>query len=120
MIMWDELVIVAIVGLALILNLACYNDRYIRESSFMAARRRLIIVAQMLLLVWLGISLVDHGDAFLNRPSFFIFMLWGLGSCMGSLDHIARRWGREISELLKPRVYYERRKHRRYEHSHHP
>lgn len=108
--MWDEVLIIVIMGFAFALNLACHNDRHIKESAIMAGSRRVIMVSQLLVIAWLMLAVIEYGDAWLNRSSFFVFMLWGLGSCMGSLDHIARRWGREISELLKPKVYYERRK----------
>lgn len=110
---WDEVITIGITGIAALLNLACHNDHQIKESPIKTAGRRLMITAQLLAITWVIWLTVELGDSLMSRTSFFIFLLWGLGSIMSSLDHIGRRWGREISELLKPKVYYERRKHPR-------
>jgi len=111
--MWDEGIIIFVTLVAWVLNLACHNDKNIRESVIMTAGRRLIMIAQLIVIYWLTTSLIMYGDSSLTKPGFFAFLMWALGSSMMSLDHIARRWGREISELLKPHQFYERRKHPR-------
>jgi len=109
----DELMVVAVMMTALVLNLAVHNDRQIPESTVMAAGQRLQMMGQLLVAVRLCWAVIEVGDSSLELPMFFVLMLWGLGSIMCNLDHIARRWGREISDLLKPSVHYERRKHPR-------
>lgn len=109
----DELLVVLIMLIALILNWAVHNDRLIRESLIMTAGRRVQMMGQLLISVRLIWLVIEMGDSSMSFPAFLTFVLWGLGSIMCNLDHIARRWGREISDLLKPSVYYERRKHPR-------
>lgn len=111
--MWDELIVIFVTILAFFLNLACHNDKQISESTIMTAGRRLVMVAQVILVVRLIWVLIESGDSAMSRTGFFAFLMWGMGSSMMSLDHIARRWGRELSELLKPHNFYERRKHPR-------
>lgn len=107
---WDDLLVIVMTGLALILNLACHNDIKIVESEIKTAGRRLTMMAQALLLLRLVQAIWEYGGSAMSRPILFVLLLWGLGSIMSSLDHIARRWGREISELLKPSSYYDRRR----------
>jgi predicted acyltransferase len=108
--MWDEILIIFLAGLATLLSVACHNDRQIWESPIKLAGRRLMIAAQVLLIVWVVWLTREFGGGSMTKPIFFIGLLWNLGSIMSSVDHIARRWGREISELMKPEVYYERRR----------
>ncbi len=107
---WDEIVVIALMTVAALLGIACHNDHHIKESLIKTAGRRLVIAAQLLVIVRLVWLLRELGDVMMTLPFFLVFLLWGLGSIMSSLDHIARRWGREISELTKPKIYYERRK----------
>lgn len=110
---WDDLSVITMIGLALVLNVACHNDTKIVESPIKTAGRRLTMMAQTLLLLRIGQVIIEYGGSAMSKPILFVLLLWGLGSIMASLDHIARRWGREISELLKPTTRYERRKHPR-------
>jgi len=110
---WDDLSVIAMIGLALVMNLACHNDLKIVESDIKTAGRRLTMTAQALLLFRIAQTIVEYGGSSMSKPILFVLLLWGLGSIMSSLDHIARRWGREISEMLQPAARYERRKHPR-------
>jgi hypothetical protein len=107
---WDEAIAVGILVIAVVMSVACHNDPAIRESPIKTAGRRLTIVSQVLATAWVVWLTFEPGGHGMNQPAFFVFLLWGLGSIMSSLDYIGRRWGREISELVKPQVYYERRK----------
>lgn len=112
-VMWDEMVIILVMFIAFLLNLACHNDKNIRESVIATAGRRLIMVAQFIIIAWLIWMVFEAGGSVLMRVEFFALLAWSGGSSMMSVDHIAHRWGREISELLKPNTTYERRKHPR-------
>jgi hypothetical protein len=68
------------------------------------------MMAQLLISVRFSWSVFEYGDSSLDLTTFFTLLLWGLGSIMCNLDNIARRWGREISDLLQPSNHYERRK----------
>lgn len=107
---WDDLLVILMVGLALVLNLACHNDLKIVESKIKTAGRRLTMTAQGLLLLRIAQAIWEYGGSAMSKPILFVLLLWGLGSIMSSLDHIARRWGREISELLEPSSHYDRRR----------
>jgi hypothetical protein len=110
---WEDVIVILTIGAALVLNVACHNDPKIVESTIKTAGRRLVMTVQALLLVRIGQAIVEYGGSAMSKPILFVLLLWGLGSIMSSLDHIARRWGREISELLQPAARYERRKHPR-------
>lgn len=110
---WDDVSVLVMMGSALVLNLACHNDPLIVESAIKTAARRLTMTAQSLLILRIGQAIVEYGGSSMSFPILFVLLLWGLGSIMSSIDHIARRWGREISELLEPSTNYERRKHLR-------
>jgi hypothetical protein len=110
---WDDAAVVAIMGTAVLLNVACHNDPAIKESLVKTAGRRLLITAQSILLFRLIQVLYEFGGSGMSKPILFVMLLWGLGSIMSSIDHITRRWGREVSDLLKPSTRYERRRHQR-------
>jgi hypothetical protein len=110
---WDDLSVIVTIGAALILNLACHNDPMIVESVIKTAGRRLIMTAQALLVFRIGQVVIEYGGSSMSKPILFTLLLWGFGSIMSSIDHIAKRWGRDISELLKPSTNYERRNHPR-------
>jgi hypothetical protein len=110
---WDDLSVVTVMSLALVLSLACHNDPRIVESLIKVSGRRLTMAAQLLLIFRIVQAVVEYGSAEMSKPILFVLWLWALGSIMGSLDKIARRWGRDISELLKPSVKYDRRRHPR-------
>lgn len=110
---WDDLSVITVVGMAFVLSLACHNDPKIVESSIKTAGRRLTLTAQALLLFRVVQVVIEYGGSSMSKPILFVLLLWGMGSIMGSLDHIARRWGRDISKLLEPSTRYERRRHPR-------
>ena len=110
---WDDVAVVVITAVAVLLNLACHNDRQIVESPLKTAARRLIMVGQSLLIVRVAQVVFEFGSSNMSKPILFILLLWGLGEIMSSLDYIVRRWGRDMEDLLKPRGCYERRKHSR-------
>lgn len=109
----NELLVIVVMIVAVVLNIACHNDRLIEESKVMTAGRRLIIMAQLTITIWLIWRVVEEPGIRLVVPAAITLLMWGLGSIMQAVDKIARRHGREISDLLNPATHYERRKHPR-------
>lgn len=109
----NDWLVITVMGAAFVLSLACHNDTRIVESTIKTAGRRLTLTAQAILILRLIQVVVEYGGSQMSMPILFVMLLWGLGSIMSSTDHIAKRWGRDISELLKPSARYERRRHPR-------
>lgn len=109
---WNEIVVVVLFLIAILVSLAIHNDKNIKESPIKMASRRLIIGAKVMVIIricWFAYE-SDGTSSSLSLSYSLIFMVWGLGSIMSNVDLFSRGWGREISELLHPKIHYERRK----------